>query len=62
MASNKAYKLEWSKISDSQLVKIILDILNKSAMYGGRDDIKGVGPTRAKLLNKIGIYNLGDLL
>lgn len=25
MASNKAYKSEWSKISDSQLVKIILD-------------------------------------
>ena len=24
--------------------KIILDNLNKSAMYGGRDDIKGVGP------------------
>ena len=24
--------------------------------------IKGVGPTRAKLLNKIGIYNLGDLI
>ena len=24
--------------------------------------VKGVGPNRVKLLNKIGIYNLGDLI
>lgn len=30
--------------TNSKTHKIILDNLNKSSMYGGLDDIKGIGP------------------
>ena len=38
-------------------MQIKTDILTKSAQY-----IKGVGPARFKILNRLGIYTVGDLL
>jgi len=35
---------------------------NQSALQNSVKYVKGVGPKRAELLNKLGIYNIGDLL